>query len=675
MILELSVGLTYYFLTPNGPHRTELIAIGIFSLASALIGLSLVRFVAPTTWRTGFSTCWMLFAGVIVTWSAHLDRGIDSPLIVLFVLPIASAALRLPVRYVLICGAATLGEITYVWLDEPSKTSFTTDTAMLAAVIVGLIVFAVGFAVARTRIEEGEEQLEQQLTYRAETDSLTGCLNHGTFYQRLDAEVSRSLRHEEPLCLLIIDVDLFKAFNDAYGHVAGDDVLAKIGHVLRDECRNFDLVGRIGGDEFAVALPSTSATEAALIAHRLMDATASRGGARVTVSVGSASLDVEAPTASQLVRAADASLYRAKTQGRNQMVHAHDRSPLPSGLPRRGAYLRDANLKLAEERIREANRATSEAMSILDAYQSTASVGLGFADQQFRMIRINPMLASIQGGSVERQLGRTIEEIVPVLWAQLEPMYRSVLKNAQPVSNLEAFGETPTDPGVTHCWLTNLYPVQINEEVIGIGIVVVDITDRKRLEQSQIHLTRSVVAALAGAVEIRDPYTAGHEARVADTAVLIATELGLSVVQIEAIKLAGQIHDIGKLAIPAEILSRPGRLSEPEMELIRTHSRAGYDMLTRVDFPSDVRDIVLQHHERLNGSGYPSGLRGDEVSIGARIVAVADVFDAIVSDRPYRASLGSEFALHELTSGAGTLYDPNVVSALVTLFATEAITA
>jgi HD-GYP domain-containing protein (c-di-GMP phosphodiesterase class II) len=184
-----------------------------------------------------------------------------------------------------------------------------------------------------------------------------------------------------------------------------------------------------------------------------------------------------------------------------------------------------------------------------------------------------------------------------------------------------------------------------------------------------------VVAALAGAVEMRDPYTAGHEDRVARSAALVASELGLSCDDIESISLAGHIHDIGKLSVPAEILSRPGRLSTAEMDLVRTHSHAGFDMLERVDFLRDAREIVLQHHERIDGSGYPSGLKGEDVCLGAQIIAVADVFDAIVSDRPCRPSLGIDAALEELTNGSGTKYNADVVTTFIRLVKSNIIEA
>jgi PAS domain S-box-containing protein len=315
-------------------------------------------------------------------------------------------------------------------------------------------------------------------------------------------------------------------------------------------------------------------------------------------------------------------------------------------------------------------RASAEALSILDAYQSTTTVGLGFSDPEHRIVRINPMLAQVHGGLAKDQIGRTIQEIVPDFWPQLAPLYKSVIETGKPVINQEVSGDTSAKAGTLHTWLTNLYPVTIADEVIGVGTVVVDITDQKKLYESQVRLNRSVVAALAGAVEMRDPYTSGHEHRVAQLSALIARELHLDESEIESIELAAEIHDVGKIGLPAELLSRPGRLTSEEMALIRTHAQIGSDMLGRVGFPECARQMVLQHHERQNGSGYPEGLYGEHIKMGSRIIAVADVFDAMFSDRPYRPAQSIEKVLGELKSGSGTLYDPLVVRTFLDLWNT-----
>ena len=176
------------------------------------------------------------------------------------------------------------------------------------------------------------------------------------------------------------------------------------------------------------------------------------------------------------------------------------------------------------------------------------------------------------------------------------------------------------------------------------------------------------IRAIALTVEKRDPYTAGHQSRVADLAAAIAGEMGLDANRIEGMKLGAMIHDIGKIYVPAEILNRPGQLSVHEFGMIKTHPEVGYDIIKDVKFPWPVALMVLQHHERMDGSGYPKGLKGDEIILEARILAVADVMEAITAHRPYRPALGFDVALAEIEAKRGQLYDPNVVDACLRLF-------
>lgn len=191
--------------------------------------------------------------------------------------------------------------------------------------------------------------------------------------------------------------------------------------------------------------------------------------------------------------------------------------------------------------------------------------------------------------------------------------------------------------------------------------------NRKHLVQLQDNLEEAV-RAMAAIVEMRDPYTAGHQSRVADLAAAIARQMGLPEDEIHGIHLAGVLHDLGKIRVPAEILSKPGRISEAERSLISIHPQAGYDILQGISFPWPIAQMVLQHHERLDGSGYPQGLKGEEISLGARILSVADVVEAMSSHRPYRPGLGIEAALEEITGNRGLSYDPRVVDACLVLF-------
>ena len=177
-----------------------------------------------------------------------------------------------------------------------------------------------------------------------------------------------------------------------------------------------------------------------------------------------------------------------------------------------------------------------------------------------------------------------------------------------------------------------------------------------------------VIQTIALTVEMRDPYTAGHQKRVASLARAIAVEMGLPDKCVEGTYLAGLIHDLGKIAVPAEILSKPGRLTANEFNLIKDHAQTGFDILKDIKFPWPIADIVLQHHERFDGSGYPNGLHKDETLLEARIIAVSDVVEAIASHRPYRPSLGIDIALEEISKNSGIIYDPEITTICLKLF-------
>ena len=216
-------------------------------------------------------------------------------------------------------------------------------------------------------------------------------------------------------------------------------------------------------------------------------------------------------------------------------------------------------------------------------------------------------------------------------------------------------------------------PIRLAEIVARLKRVLYERRTREELKRTAEELRKNglrfqkamegSVQAIALAVEMRDPYTSGHQNRVADLACAIARIIKMPEDRIYGLRMASVIHDLGKLTIPGEILCKPGRLSKPEYAMIKTHVQSGYDILKKIDFPWPLADIVIQHHERLDGSGYPQGLSGDEILIEARILSVADVFETIGSHRPYRPSLGMQKAMNELIDNSGRLYDPVVVDA------------
>lgn len=222
------------------------------------------------------------------------------------------------------------------------------------------------------------------------------------------------------------------------------------------------------------------------------------------------------------------------------------------------------------------------------------------------------------------------------------------------------------DPSSFHDEETALLREMAGDLAFGIDHLR-DRSERHRANAQLERVLESTIQAVAATVEVRDPYTAGHQRRVSDFAVAVAREMGLAEDRVKGILVAGLVHDIGKISVPIELLNRPGKLTAIEFEMIKLHASVGHDILKGIEFPWPVVQAVLQHHERIDGSGYPQGLSGNAVIMEARVLAVADVVDAIASHRPYRPALGVEVAIDELENGVGRLYDADVTRAMLGL--------
>jgi len=272
--------------------------------------------------------------------------------------------------------------------------------------------------------------------------------------------------------------------------------------------------------------------------------------------------------------------------------------------------------------------------------------------------------------SVLRRYGYAVEELRSMTPEVLHPPH----ERAQVVTNISNH-EDLSLKRYTHLTKGGAeFPVEIHTaEVEYMGrrawiSIVRDITERMEAEAALRRSLWGSIHAIAATTESRDPYTAGHQRRVTELAVRIGQELGFGQDRVDSLRITGLMHDIGKISIPAEILSKPTKLTEIELELVRNHPQMAYDILKNIEFPWPVAEFVLQHHERIDGTGYPDGLRGDQIHLEARIIAVADVVEAISSHRPYRPALGLDVALEEITKNAGQLYDGSVVEACVRLF-------
>jgi len=323
---------------------------------------------------------------------------------------------------------------------------------------------------------------------------------------------------------------------------------------------------------------------------------------------------------------------------------------------------------LTYRRWRRSEKKRIELENMVDSISSDVIM---VVDRENRVVRCNASLKRIFGYQPAEFLGRRTEQLFRV----------------QP----DPWGDSPGSSEKTHQGDFSVITAigryrdghEIPLEVItgrlttGEGAVLLlrDISERVAAEAQLRNsyrklqtLLEETVNILAMAVEMRDPYTAGHQRRVATLACAIADELKLSARRMDGLRLASIVHDVGKLYVPAEILSKPGILSETEFNLIKAHPQLGYDLLKKIDFPWPVAEMVLQHHERVDGSGYPQGLRDKEILLESRIMGVADVIEAMASHRPYREAHGPSKALQEISRNRGKLYDAEVVDACLRLF-------
>jgi PAS domain S-box-containing protein len=335
----------------------------------------------------------------------------------------------------------------------------------------------------------------------------------------------------------------------------------------------------------------------------------------------------------------------------------------------RGAIIDITQRKQAEESLR---RSEEKYRSLVEnsqegIFQSTAGGS---------HISVNQSFANILGYDSQEEVLATIADIPHQIYVHPDDRTKilQIIEKEGSVNGYEA--EFYRKDG-SKTWVSiNMHAVRDEEgNLLYYQGINQDITEKKNMEterQQNIERLRksleATINAMAVTVETRDPYTAGHQRRVADLARSIAVEMKLKREQIDSIRMASAIHDIGKISLPTEILTKPTKLSDLEFSLIKTHSLSGYDILKDIEFPWPVADLVLKHHERMNGSGYPQGLKGENIPMEARILAVADVVEAITSHRPYRPALGIDFALEEIFQNRDILYDADVVDACLKLF-------
>ena len=322
--IESAAVAGYLQMAPHEPHRELLTAIAAAVALASAMALALAPRISRRGWIPSLSIVWTLFAGVTLAVFAHLDGGIGSPLLELIVLPLFYASLAYEPAAVVVCGAAAVTEMACVVAADPGIHRPWRALTITSAAVVGLAVMAVVASINRRQSERRQHDLAGLLEEAATHDDLTGCLNHRAFDKALDDEIQRAQRFDQPLSLLIADLDGFQSVNDRLGHPAGDEVLAAVGAALRRNIRSTDIAARIGGDTFAILLPSTTTDGALAQRRRIRAAIDATHPALAGISIGTALLNHTDPRRARLLRDADHDMYREKaTKGSHHSGEPH----------------------------------------------------------------------------------------------------------------------------------------------------------------------------------------------------------------------------------------------------------------------------------------------------------------------------------------------------------------
>jgi len=522
-------------------------------------------------------------------------------------------------------------------------------------------------------------------------DELTGLHNRRSFESEMRRAWLLSRRYRYPIGLLMMDLDKFKSLNDNYGHMIGDAVLKEFARILESVARRTDVLARYGGDEFAVILTNSNAEQTNAFAKRLLDAVAGhvfcrdRYPLQMSVSIGAAGSDHPGVAQeSDLVSLADQACYLAKDRGRGRVGTAEELSlgeepaPATDGAP-------------PEEPAVPANQGTVMIVddeAIIGGMFERILTPLGFTvlvetDPRRALERIREMPGQIDATLIDLKMpGMNGIEVIKALKVMDPEIVCMILTGYASVDNTVAairagaydFMQKPLNfdeltfvlqRGVEHRRLRKqvLAYQQRTEETLD---------DRTRaLRETADALENSYMAtleALAATLKVHEPDTIEHDRRVSEYAVLLARRLNLPEDYVVEIRRGALLHDIGKIGIPDAILQKAGALTDAEKEVMHQHSVIGWQIVKNVPFLQDEAEMVYQHHEHFDGAGYPRGLAGAAIDLGARIFAVADTFDALLSDRVYRKAVSLDEAVAEIRRNSGTQFDPAIVDVFLACY-------
>ncbi|HEX8073455.1 MAG TPA: HD domain-containing phosphohydrolase [Thermoleophilaceae bacterium] len=549
------------------------------------------------------------------------------------------------------------------------------------------------------------------LAEAARTDALTGCMNHAALHETLRREMQRSRRTGRSLTVVLIDLDDFKQVNERQGHLAGDEVLRRVGRALRQAVRPYDFVARYGGDEFAIVSVDSEEGRGGEIARRaiqrLSESVAELGHDKVTTYATAGVAEWTAGLSpSELLREADRALLYGKQRGIRGAAIAASSVPddfrlgrpaepgeTPAPSPERvvgprtldGEPLRKRNRQLTlanalgarlsemtgvqeilEAAVEELHRAfgylTCAVMRPVDEETIEAVAGRGAAFERLT----EPWRQSRASGVI----GRCLRErrTIVVGDTSADPDYFATESTTAVRSELvspiwvgsELWGAIDVQEAAAEAF--DEADARLIETVADqLGAALRSATLYEQLERAYI----GTAEALAAALEAKDAHTANHARSLVRNAEAIGKLLGLGGVALRDIRYGAAFHDIGKIAVPESILNKPGPLTDEERAQVERHVLVGEQILAPVEFLTGVRPLVRHGHERWDGTGYPDRLAGEEVPLGARIILACDAYDAMTSDRPYRSAMSRPAAREELRRYSGSQFDPAVVSALL----------
>ncbi|MEI6515136.1 MAG: diguanylate cyclase [bacterium] len=522
-------------------------------------------------------------------------------------------------------------------------------------------------------------------------DSLTGLYNRAYFEEQTERAWQLARRYGYSMTVAIMDLDNFKAVNDTYGHLVGDQMLREFVDIILKVVRTSDVAARFGGDEFVVLLPQTDLPSGMILGNRLRLAVdehvfcADTLRLKMTTSIGLATSRDIAPSdhAKEMLRLADIALYAAKREGRNQVRSwSADRGsdsatavlesrPPKAGIstePRRQPRIlvlddEPVIVKVLQVILNGAGYSVDSALSSTDGIEMVRQ-----NSDVYDVVITDLTMPDVSGLEVLlalRQIDRFAMTVVMTGFATKENAIACLRQGAfefieKPIIKEELLAAV--EKALDHRSLlveNERYRLRLEDMVQQKSAALLE-----TMEELKLSLDFSL-QALAGLLDVREHSTGQHSNRVRAVSLAMCKVLGLPRNDVQAMAHGALLHDIGKIAVPDAILLKPGPLSDEEWKVMRRHPEVGYNILKTSPHLKDVAELVYSHQERYDGKGYPRSLKGDAICLGARVFAVVDAYDAMRSDRPYRRAMSSEKAAQELRDGVGTYFDPAVVDAFL----------